>query len=312
MTRSGWRGRTRRCSSRWRRTRRVHLEEAESGGEVARPHLQRLGRGLRAGHEPREEARGQSVVALPPALDRDVFHRQRPRAALLHRAVLAARLRELHARRRHAGEPARDLERPALPVLPRRASVGRAAAGLRELRPALEPVRCDFAGAEAIVSVVIPCLNEEEPIAGVVAEVLAQGVDEVIVVDNGSTDATAARALRGRRPRGERAAPRLWPRLRGRPRGGAGRRRHRLLPRRRRQRRSGLPRRGGRPGRARRSGLRHGLAAARRARAGQHDAAAARRRTSGRRADAPRLRRALHRHVAVPRHARRASCARSA
>ena len=48
--------------------------------------------------------------------------------------------------------------------------------------------------ATAIVSVVIPCLNEEEPIAGVVTEVLAQGVDEVIVVDNGSTDATAARA----------------------------------------------------------------------------------------------------------------------
>jgi glycosyltransferase involved in cell wall biosynthesis len=49
-------------------------------------------------------------------------------------------------------------------------------------------------GAKAIVSVVIPCLNEEEPIAGVVADVLAQGVDEVIVVDNGSTDATAPRA----------------------------------------------------------------------------------------------------------------------
>jgi len=49
-------------------------------------------------------------------------------------------------------------------------------------------------GSDAIVSVVIPCLNEEEPIAGVVTEVLAQGVDEVIVVDNGSTDATAARA----------------------------------------------------------------------------------------------------------------------
>ena len=46
----------------------------------------------------------------------------------------------------------------------------------------------------AIVSVVIPCLNEEEPIAGVVTEVLAQGADEVIVVDNGSTDATAERA----------------------------------------------------------------------------------------------------------------------
>ena len=51
-----------------------------------------------------------------------------------------------------------------------------------------------LAGTQTIVSVVIPCLNEEEPIAGVVAEVLAQGVDEVIVVDNGSTDATASRA----------------------------------------------------------------------------------------------------------------------
>ncbi|RVT92134.1 glycosyltransferase family 2 protein [Rhodovarius crocodyli] len=41
------------------------------------------------------------------------------------------------------------------------------------------------------VAVVIPCLNEAEPIAAVVREVLAQGVSEVIVVDNGSTDATA-------------------------------------------------------------------------------------------------------------------------
>jgi glycosyltransferase involved in cell wall biosynthesis len=48
-----------------------------------------------------------------------------------------------------------------------------------------------FPGAQAIVSVVIPCLDEEEAIAGVVREVLAQGVDEVIVVDHGSTDATA-------------------------------------------------------------------------------------------------------------------------
>jgi glycosyltransferase involved in cell wall biosynthesis len=51
-----------------------------------------------------------------------------------------------------------------------------------------------FGDSNAIVSVVIPCLNEQEPIAGVVAEVLAQGVDEVIVADNGSTDATAAQA----------------------------------------------------------------------------------------------------------------------
>lgn len=47
---------------------------------------------------------------------------------------------------------------------------------------------------EVVVSVVIPCLDEEEPIADVVREVLAQGVDEVIVVDNGSRDATAVRA----------------------------------------------------------------------------------------------------------------------
>jgi glycosyltransferase involved in cell wall biosynthesis len=51
-----------------------------------------------------------------------------------------------------------------------------------------------FASGEVRVSVVIPCLNEEEPIADVVREVLAQGVEEVIVVDNGSTDRTGARA----------------------------------------------------------------------------------------------------------------------
>jgi glycosyltransferase involved in cell wall biosynthesis len=45
------------------------------------------------------------------------------------------------------------------------------------------------------VSVVIPALNEEEPIANVVRECLATGVpDEVIVVDNSSTDRTAERA----------------------------------------------------------------------------------------------------------------------
>jgi glycosyltransferase involved in cell wall biosynthesis len=45
----------------------------------------------------------------------------------------------------------------------------------------------------SFVSVVIPALNEEEPIGDVVRAVLATGVPrEVIVVDNGSTDRTAA------------------------------------------------------------------------------------------------------------------------
>lgn len=44
------------------------------------------------------------------------------------------------------------------------------------------------------VAVIIPCLNEAESIAGVVREVLAEGVETVIVVDNGSTDKTAKHA----------------------------------------------------------------------------------------------------------------------
>jgi len=45
------------------------------------------------------------------------------------------------------------------------------------------------------VSVIIPALNEEEPIGGVVRECLATGLpNELIVVDNGSTDRTAHRA----------------------------------------------------------------------------------------------------------------------
>ena len=45
------------------------------------------------------------------------------------------------------------------------------------------------------VSVVIPALNEEEPIGGVVRECLATTIpNEIIVVDNGSDDRTADRA----------------------------------------------------------------------------------------------------------------------
>ncbi len=98
-----------------------------------------------------------------------------------------------------------------------------------------------FPSRDAFVSVVIPCLNEQEPIGGVVREVLAQGVDEVIVVDNGSTDRTAeeaaaagARVVREpRRGYGRACAAGLARARRAQ--------RDRLLSRRRRQRRSGLP-----------------------------------------------------------------------
>jgi glycosyltransferase involved in cell wall biosynthesis len=46
--------------------------------------------------------------------------------------------------------------------------------------------------AMSSISVIIPALDEEEPIASVVGECLATGLpNEVIVVDNGSTDRTA-------------------------------------------------------------------------------------------------------------------------
>ena len=44
------------------------------------------------------------------------------------------------------------------------------------------------------VTAIIPCLNEAEAIGPLVAEVLAQGLHEVIVVDGGSIDATVLHA----------------------------------------------------------------------------------------------------------------------
>src|SRR5438105_15792327 len=46
-------------------------------------------------------------------------------------------------------------------------------------------------GGDVRISVVIPALNEEAAIGGVVREVPRDLVDEIIVVDNGSTDHTA-------------------------------------------------------------------------------------------------------------------------
>ena len=120
-------------------------ERADRAGRgprgLARPELLGLGRGVRARHEPQARGRRLALVAVPAPLEPDVLHRQRPRAAVLHRAVLAARLRELHPGRRHPAEPARDLERRRLFRIPRRAALHRPPKGLRQLRAALEPVR---------------------------------------------------------------------------------------------------------------------------------------------------------------------------
>jgi glycosyltransferase involved in cell wall biosynthesis len=51
-----------------------------------------------------------------------------------------------------------------------------------------------FPAGPRVVSVVIPCLNEEEAIGPLIAELAAEGFDEILIVDNGSTDETAARA----------------------------------------------------------------------------------------------------------------------
>ena len=80
----------------------------DRAGAVARHQLQRLRR-HRARREPGAQGRHEPLVAVPPSLGGDVLHRQRAGAALLHRAVLAARLRELHARRCHAGRRLREI-----------------------------------------------------------------------------------------------------------------------------------------------------------------------------------------------------------
>jgi len=60
---------------------------------------------------------------------------------------------------------------------------------MRQLRTALEPV-----SERVSIAVIIPCLDEEEAIAAVVAAVRAQGAADVIVVDGGSRDRTVERA----------------------------------------------------------------------------------------------------------------------
>ena len=115
----------------------------------------------------------QSLVAVRPALDGDVFHRQRPRPALLHRALRASRLRELHARRRHPGDPEGDLERRPLPGFPLRPPIRPAPHSLQPIAGcagASDAVR--IGDASAVVAMVIPCLDEEAAIGPLVRELV--------------------------------------------------------------------------------------------------------------------------------------------
>src|SRR6185312_5345027 len=81
------------------------------------------------------------------------------------------------------------LERTGLSGFSCGAAVGQAVQSLRQLRSALEPV-----SEVAVVSAIIPCLDEETAIGQVVTAVLAQNVSEVVVVDGASRDRTAERA----------------------------------------------------------------------------------------------------------------------
>jgi glycosyltransferase involved in cell wall biosynthesis len=61
-------------------------------------------------------------------------------------------------------------------------------------RPEPAPIESRVGGPGPRVCLIIPALNEEEPIGEVVRSVPRDIVDEVLVVDNGSTDRTAERA----------------------------------------------------------------------------------------------------------------------
>src|SRR5271154_5722976 len=86
------------------------------------------------------------MVAMPAAVDGDVFHRQWPRAAVLHRAVFATRLRELHAGRCDTADATRNLDRTGLSRFPSRTHLGATTGSVCKLRPALEFVSslCDL------------------------------------------------------------------------------------------------------------------------------------------------------------------------
>ena len=209
--------------------------------------------------------------------------------ALVRRAVPLTRRRRaglgLYARRRSALPAARAAgERPGLedarygsvPDRNRRNLChGAAICVFGIVASTAEFLRCASVMPATIVSVVIPCLNEEEPIAGVVAELLAAGRRR------GHRRRQRLDAMRPQRARGTRARASFREPQRGYGRAcaagvaavradaeivcfldGDGSDVPAFLRRHRRPRRAGRGR------------LRDGLAPARQARARQHDAAA--------------------------------------
>ena len=102
-------------------TRRAGDPRGGGDGVPARRRLRRLGRD-RARRQPQAQEERPALVAVPAPVDADVLHRARPRDALLHRAVLAARLRQLYAwamrRRRRLREIWNGDRIPGLPHVP--------------------------------------------------------------------------------------------------------------------------------------------------------------------------------------------------
>ena len=103
--------------------------------------------------------RTRNLGHLPPAVVADVFHGARPRAAVLHRAVFGARIRQLYARRRDAADLREIWNSPAY----------------RDFRSSFCPTSrrrpARIAGCDGAYSLVIPTFHKAETIALVVGEI---------------------------------------------------------------------------------------------------------------------------------------------
>jgi hypothetical protein len=140
------------------------IEDAVALGTRPR-HCARCIRRDRARSQPEAAGRGAALVGMPPPMVADVFHRARAGAAVLHRAILRTRIRQLHAGRCDSADPARDLEWRGVSGLPRCAAERNPTAALRQLWLALEPLTERPALPHGIAAV-IPALHEAATIAG--------------------------------------------------------------------------------------------------------------------------------------------------